>query len=30
MDVNLNVYTQTGLDKRKKALDTLETALRVM
>jgi integrase len=30
LDVNLNVYTQTGLNKRKEALDTLESALRVM
>ena len=30
LDVNLNVYTQTSLGKRKEALDTLETVLRVM
>ena len=29
LDVNLNVYTQTGLGQRRESLDTLETALRV-
>ncbi len=30
LDVNLNVYTQTGLGQRKEAVNTLESALRVM
>jgi integrase len=30
VDVNLNVYTQTGLGQRKEAVNTLESALRIM
>jgi integrase len=30
LDVNLNVYTQTGLGQRKEAVNALESALRVM
>lgn len=30
VDVNLNVYSQTALGQRREALETLETALRVM
>ena len=30
LDGNLNVYTQTGLAKRKEAVDVLESALRVI
>ncbi len=29
LDVNLNVYTETDLNIRKKAVDTLESALKV-
>jgi hypothetical protein len=29
LDVNLNTYTQTGLDRRKQAVDALESALAV-